>query len=93
MHKRTPTSSSRKGQRFRCMVCGAEALVIRAGDGQLHPKCCNQPMVLLKQIVRMYHCSVCGAEVAVIGLKSDNLHLVCCNIPMRSASARAPEVA
>lgn len=86
-------SSARRGQRFRCSICGSEALVIRAANGELRPRCCNQDMVLLKQSAQIYRCPVCGSEVALISGKSANLRLMCCNSPMRVLRLRTPEVA
>ena len=79
----------KRGQTYRCLVCGAETLVIKAGKGNLKPVCCNQPQVLLKKLAKMYSCSVCGSEVAVLAHKSEKIRLVCCNTEMRSIVARA----
>ena len=77
------------GQTYRCSVCGAETLVIRAIGGIFRPICCNQPMILLKEITKIYCCPVCGAEVAVLVAKSDSLRLVCCNAAMRILTEKA----
>ncbi|RJP23914.1 MAG: hypothetical protein C4520_05585 [Candidatus Abyssobacteria bacterium SURF_5] len=83
----------RPGQRFRCLVCGAEVTVIRGGSGHFSPVCCNQPMVFLRQPVPMYRCSVCGSEIALIRRKSDNLDPICCNISMDLIRATEPGAA
>lgn len=79
----------KRGQVYRCAICGSETLVIKAGKGTLRPVCCNQPQVLLKELAEMYHCPVCGSEVAVLVRKSKNMRLVCCNTPMRAIVAAA----
>ena len=79
----------KRGQVYRCPVCGAETLVIKAGKGTLRPVCCNEPQVLLEKLAEMYHCPVCGSEVAVLSHNSETLRLVCCNIPMRAIAAAA----
>jgi desulfoferrodoxin-like iron-binding protein len=79
----------KRGQIYRCSICGSEALVIKAGKGNLKPVCCNQPQVLLRRLAEMYRCSVCGSEVAVLSGKSDCMRLICCNTPMRSSFADA----
>jgi desulfoferrodoxin-like iron-binding protein len=84
---------TREGQKYRCSVCGSEILVIRARNGSLAPRCCNEPMVLLKQTARMYRCSVCGSEVAVIQSRTNNLHLVCCNTPMSILRRKMSDIA
>ena len=79
----------RRGQTYRCSVCGSETLVIRAGKGdKLRPVCCNKPMVRLKELTEMYRCPVCGSEVAVLRSKSESMRLVCCNVPMRALVKR-----
>ncbi|MBI4831598.1 MAG: hypothetical protein HY801_08610 [Candidatus Lindowbacteria bacterium] len=72
-----------RGQTFRCSICGAELIVMRAGSGELQPICCNQPMVLLKRKTTMYRCPICGTEVAVLNSKMASMKLICCNVPMR----------
>lgn len=79
----------KRGQVYRCSICGSETLVIKAGKGTLRPVCCNQPQVLLKELAEMYHCPVCGSEVAVLVHKSDSMRLVCCNTPMLAIVAAA----
>ncbi|NQU08470.1 MAG: hypothetical protein HQ583_07910 [Candidatus Abyssubacteria bacterium] len=74
----------KRGQKYRCLVCGAETLVIRAGNGNLRPVCCNKPQVLLKKLTEIYRCPVCGSEVAVLLQQSDTMRLICCNTPMRA---------
>ena len=81
------------GQRFRCLICGAEALVIKSGNGKLQPKCCNQVMVLLSDRAQMFRCSVCGSEAAVINYKTNNLRLVCCNREMKVFQPKTTKVA
>lgn len=84
---------ARAGQKYRCKVCGSEILVIKAGNGSLAPRCCNESMVLLKQSACMYRCSTCGSEVAVIQSRSNNLRLVCCNTPMGILRRKTSEIA
>ena len=79
----------KRGQTYRCLVCGSETLVIKAGKGKLRPICCNQPQVLQKKLTEMYHCPVCGSEVAVLAHKSKDMRLICCNTPMRAITAQA----
>jgi desulfoferrodoxin-like iron-binding protein len=86
-------SSAGRGRRFRCSVCGAEVLLIKAANGALRPRCCNKEMVLLKQPAQIYRCPICGSEVALLKGKSGNLHLICCNSPMRILSVKTPNVA
>ncbi|MBI4284903.1 MAG: desulforedoxin [Chloroflexi bacterium] len=35
---------SQLGKRYRCEICGTEALCTRAGEGM--PSCCDKPMVI-----------------------------------------------
>jgi len=79
----------KRGQTYRCSICGSETLVIKPGKGNLKPVCCNQPQVLLKRLTKMYRCPVCGSEVALLVRKSESIKLVCCNTPMRAAVAKA----
>lgn len=79
----------KRGQTYRCLICGAETLVIKPGKGNLRPVCCNQPQALLKEPTEMYRCPVCGSEVAALAVKSESLRLICCNTPMRAIVARA----
>jgi len=75
-------SANLVGRVRRCLICGAEVSVIRAGDGELAPRCCNQPMVLLPQRHPTYRCPVCGAEIMVIRRGTGPLAPRCCNEPM-----------
>ena len=77
----------KRGNKYRCSVCGSETIVIRPGKGEFRPVCCNKPMLLLKRRVEMYRCPVCGSEVVVLRSKSESLQLVCCNVPMRDLAA------
>jgi len=70
------------GQVYRCLVCGAEVSVVKAAEGELAPRCCNEPMGLLPQHHRSYFCPVCGAEVMAIRLGPGELAPRCCNQPM-----------
>lgn len=79
----------KRGQTFRCLVCGSETLVIKAGKGNLRPVCCNRPQVLIERLTEMYRCPVCGSEVAVLYRESDSMRLICCNTPMRVLAGRA----
>lgn len=79
----------KRGQTYRCLVCGAETLVIKAGTGNLKPVCCNQPQVLLTKLTEMYRCPVCESEVSMISGISKKLRLICCNTPMHPLTARA----
>ncbi|RJP68529.1 MAG: hypothetical protein C4532_12855 [Candidatus Abyssobacteria bacterium SURF_17] len=69
------------------MICGSEVVLIRAKTGAVRPVCCNQPMTLTKDSVRMYRCPVCGSEAGVIREKSGGLRLICCNVPMQALAA------
>ncbi len=79
----------KRGQTYRCLICGSETLLIKPGKGNIKPVCCNQPQVLLERLTEMYRCPVCGSETAVLRRKSDSLRLVCCNTPMRPLVRRA----
>ncbi len=79
----------KRGQTFRCLVCGSETLLIRAGKADPKPICCNQPQAPVKKLSEIFHCPVCGSEVAVLHRKSDTMRLICCNIPMRAAVGKA----
>ena len=70
------------GRIYRCPVCGAKAIVIRASSAALDLHCCNVPMVTKGEPNDVYHCAVCGAEVAVLKEKGEGLDLVCCHVPM-----------
>jgi desulfoferrodoxin-like iron-binding protein len=70
------------GQVYRCPVCGAEVSVIRCGEGDLAPRCCNQAMALLPERHVTYFCPVCGSEIMVIRQGVGPLAPRCCNRPM-----------
>jgi len=70
------------GHVYRCLVCGAEVSVIRGGEGDSAPRCCNEPMTLLPRLHRTYFCPVCGAEVMVIRQGTALPTPRCCNCPM-----------
>ncbi|HBO83737.1 MAG: hypothetical protein A2073_03965 [Deltaproteobacteria bacterium GWC2_42_11] len=72
-----------KGQVYFCPVCGAEVSVIRAGNGNLAPVCCNTEMILKAVLNPVYYCSVCRSEVMVICGNEDNLEPKCCNRIMK----------
>ncbi len=67
------------GQVYRCDVCGAEVSVAKGGQGQLAPRCCNQPMALLPVLHAAYFCSICGSELMVIKEGTGELAPRCCN--------------
>ena len=79
----------KRGQIFRCLVCGSETLLIRAGKADPKPICCNQPQEPLKKLTEICRCPVCGAEVAVLHRKSDTMRLICCNTPMLALVGKA----
>ena len=54
------------GQVFRCLLCGAEVTVVRAGSSLPTPRCCNRFMVPETRLARVFYCLNCGAEVTVI---------------------------
>ncbi|GAB4266911.1 MAG: hypothetical protein Kow0092_20020 [Deferrisomatales bacterium] len=81
------------GRTYRCPVCGAEVLVIRAGSQALDPWCCNQPMEPRAALVAVYRCPVCGAEVAVLRGGGGTLELVCCTRAMERRESPVPEAA
>lgn len=70
------------GQVYRCSVCGAELSVIKEGNGNLQPICCNKKMVKLKIINTVYVCSVCFSELMVIKGDAKSLQPICCNKKM-----------
>lgn len=70
----------RLGQVYRCPVCGAEVVVIRALSGALDLHCCNTAMEPLGAMP-VYRCPVCGSEVTVLRGETE-VELVCCNRPM-----------
>jgi len=82
----------RLGQRYRCSVCGAEVLVVRAASQALDPHCCNQPMEP-RELLPVHRCEICGSEVAVLRGQGDTLELLCCNQPMVRRDAPVPEAA
>ena len=55
-----------QGQVFRCLNCGAEVTLARAGGKLPTPRCCNRPMVLQERVARVFYCANCGAEVTVV---------------------------
>lgn len=71
----------RLGQVYRCPVCGAEVLVIRAATAALAPYCCHTPMEAVR-LAAVYRCPVCGSEVAVLRGDGGEVGLVCCHVPM-----------
>ncbi len=78
----SPPGANLLGQVYRCPVCGAEVSVIRGGEGELAPRCCNQPMKLLARRHEVYYCPVCGAEVMVLRHGAGELAPRCCNRAM-----------
>jgi desulfoferrodoxin-like iron-binding protein len=79
------------GRLYRCPVCGAKVILIRASSAALDLVCCNVPMRTKGEPNPVYRCEVCGAEVAALKDKGGELDLVCCHEPMvrRDASAIA----
>ncbi len=71
------------GWTYYCPVCGSEVSVIRGGNGELKPVCCEVPMLLRKTINKVYYCPNCCTEIMLIKSCSDNLAPVCCHIPMQ----------
>jgi competence CoiA-like predicted nuclease len=68
------------GRVYRCPVCGAELSVIRSGNGNLAPHCCNVKMELINNRTNpVYYCKVCGSELMVINEKNGALEPICCN--------------
>jgi len=55
-----------QGQVFRCLACGSEVTVVRAGSALPTPRCCNRFMVLEARLARIFYCANCGAEVTVV---------------------------
>ncbi len=82
----------RLGLRYRCAVCGAEVLTIRAGSQALEPHCCNRPMEP-RDLVPVYRCEICGSEVALLRGDGEAPELFCCNQPMVRREAPIPEAA
>lgn len=81
------------GRVYRCRLCGARVMVLRAASQALDPHCCNQPMEGMPALRKVYRCSVCGSEVAVLAGDSGPLELVCCHEPMRERPAPLAEAA
>lgn len=81
------------GRRYRCPVCGAEVLVVKASSQALDTHCCNTAMKPLYKLVDIYHCNQCGSEVAALRDSGGELELACCNAPMTKLPARVPEAA
>ncbi len=86
------TGRVRLGRRYRCTVCGAEVLVIRAASQALDPHCCNQPMEP-RDAVPVFRCAICGSEVAALRSQGGPLELSCCNQPMGLRDATVPRAA
>lgn len=55
-----------QGRVFRCLACGSEVTVVRAGGSLPTPRCCNRFMVLEACLARVFYCVNCGSEVTVI---------------------------
>ncbi len=70
------------GQVYRCGVCGAEVSVVKGGQGELAPRCCNQPMALLPVLHVAWFCPICGSELLVLKEGGGALAPRCCNTPM-----------
>ena len=81
------------GRVYRCNLCGARVMVIRAATGALEPHCCNQAMEALEPLRKVFRCGVCGSEVAVLSGDGGPLELVCCHQPMGELPAPVPEAA
>ncbi len=70
------------GQVYHCEVCGAEISVVKGADGELAPRCCNQPMALLPELHGAFFCPIRGSELMVINEDGGELVPRCCNRPM-----------
>ncbi len=81
------------GRVYRCDLCGARVMVIRAATQALEPHCCNQPMESLEPLRKVYRCEVCGSEVAVLSGANGPLELICCHQPMGERPAPVAEAA
>ncbi|HSH69055.1 MAG TPA: hypothetical protein VK997_03990 [Deferrisomatales bacterium] len=81
------------GRAYRCNLCGARVMVIRAATQALEPHCCNQPMEPLKPLHKLYRCAVCGSEVAVLSGDNGPLELICCHQLMGERPAPVAEAA
>ena len=81
------------GRTYRCDLCGAQVMVLRAASQALEPHCCNQPMAVLDPVVGVYHCKVCGIEVAVLRGQGGALDLICCHEPMDRRPSPVPKAA
>ena len=81
------------GRVYRCPVCGAEVLVVKAASQALDAHCCNTAMKPVDKVVDIYHCKQCGSELAALRDSGGPLDLNCCNAPMTKLPARVPEAA
>ena len=81
------------GRMYRCELCGARVMVIRAGTQALEPHCCNQPMEAMEPLRKVYRCEICGSEVAVLSGGGDPLELICCHQTMGERLAPVAEAA
>lgn len=77
---------SPRGRVYRCVVCGAEVAVLSRRMGDFVPRCCNEPMALLRRRLAFYACPVCGAEIAVVRGGKGQFLPRCCNVAMRRAA-------
>jgi DNA-directed RNA polymerase subunit RPC12/RpoP len=87
------TGSVALGRVYRCPVCGAEVLVVKASSQALDPHCCNTDMLPLEKVADIYHCKVCGSELAAMRDSGGPMELICCHEPMMKMVAKVPEAA
>lgn len=83
----------RLGRTYRCKLCGARVMVIRAASQALDPHCCNQAMEAMEAVAAVYRCELCGSEVAVLSDRGGSLELVCCHQSMERRPSPIPEAA
>ncbi len=70
------------GRIYRCPVCGAEVIVVGTRIGEFAPRCCNQPMRLMRQRAVFFVCPVCGAEIVIVRKGRGAFTPRCCNTAM-----------
>ena len=67
-----------KGAMYRCLVCGAEIMLLAPCASAFRPRCCNQDMLRQARKESFYVCPVCGAEIGVLMKGSGHFAPRCC---------------
>ena len=76
----------KKGDVYKCPVCGAELSLVRVVGKGPTPRCCNTEMELTGRVNPVLVCPVCGCELMVIRGEVSSIAPRCCNTSMQMAA-------